>query len=163
MECLTCNKLTKNAKYCSKSCAAKANNKLFPKRKPSRICTQCNDVVANYRTTLCTIHLEEYKGRSLERFKLRTIGEYRAFLSIQGKHASWTHVHIRHFNRSWNKELRSKPCANCGYSKHVELCHLKPISEFPDSALLSEVNDPINIIQLCRNCHWELDNNLLIL
>lgn len=32
--CLHCNKQTKNLKYCSRSCAAKLNNKLIPKRKP---------------------------------------------------------------------------------------------------------------------------------
>lgn len=53
------------------------------------------------------------------------------------------------------------PCAYCGYSLHVELCHIKPISSFPDSALLSEVNSRKNNIQLCRNCHWELDNSIL--
>lgn len=32
--CLSCNCKTKNLKYCSRSCAAKLNNKLAPKRKP---------------------------------------------------------------------------------------------------------------------------------
>ena len=46
-------------------------------------------------------------------------------------------------------------------SKHVELCHIKPIASFKDSALLSEVNSKNNIVQLCPNCHWELDHGIL--
>ena len=51
----------------------------------------------------------------------------------------------------------------CGYDKHVECCHIKAVSDFPDTALLGEVNAPGNLVLLCRNCHWELDHGLLVL
>lgn len=54
--------------------------------------------------------------------------------------------------------LDKLPCKSCGYSKHVEICHIKSISEFEDNSLISEINDIKNIIQLCPNCHWEFDN-----
>ena len=54
-----------------------------------------------------------------------------------------------------------KKCAVCGYSIHVELCHKKPISEFKDKALLSEINAEENLVYLCRNHHWEFDNGYL--
>ena len=50
------------------------------------------------------------------------------------------------------------PCAKCGYDKHVELAHIKPISKFGDESKLSDVNSENNVIQLCPNCHWEFDN-----
>lgn len=53
------------------------------------------------------------------------------------------------------------PCSNCGYSKHIQLCHIKPIKDFSDDTLLKDVNSPDNIIQLCPNCHWEFDHGLL--
>ena len=40
---------------------------------------------------------------------------------------------------------KAKPCAKCGYDKHVELCHIKSMSSFPDSALVKEVNNRKNI------------------
>ena len=43
-------------------------------------------------------------------------------------------------------------------SSHVELCHIKAVSSFPPETLLKTVNSKMNVIQLCRNCHWELDN-----
>lgn len=88
----------------------------------------------------------------------KTLGEYRNLESVKGKHPSWVYAHVRGMARSKFKKLLSLPCAHCGYSKHVELAHVKPLSSFPDSALLSEINSEENVIQLCPNCHWEFDN-----
>ncbi len=52
-------------------------------------------------------------------------------------------------------------CANCNYNKHVEVCHIKGISDFPDDAQVKEINHVDNLRYLCRNCHWELDNGLI--
>ena len=161
MNCLNCNKDTTNPKFCSRSCAAQHNNKLYPKRKVRRKCTKCDNIVKSYRHTLCIEHWDEYQKYRGENLKNRTIGEYRKSNSVKDKHPSWIHACIRGLCRSWLKHLIKKPCANCGYDKHVELCHIKPLSSFEDSAKLSEVNSENNVIQLCRNCHWEFDNNLL--
>ena len=52
-------------------------------------------------------------------------------------------------------------CAVCGYDKHVEIAHIKAVSEFDDSALLTEINNSDNLIALCPNHHWEFDNGIL--
>lgn len=153
--CPNCGKETKNPKFCSKTCAAQINNKLFPKRKTNRKCIVCGDVVKSYKRSRCEKHWEDYKAN---KFIHRTIGEYRNLNSVRGRHASWVHAHVRQFARSWNKDLLKNPCAHCGYTKHVELCHIKPLSSFKDTALLGEVNGKDNVIQLCPNCHWEFDN-----
>jgi len=108
---------------------------------------------------LCEPHYREYK----DSHRFTEVGEYRNKLSVKDKHPSWANAHIRGFARSWLKHLTVLPCKNCGYSKHVELCHIKPVASYPDTATLSEINDESNVIQLCRNCHWEFDNNLLAL
>ena len=51
-----------------------------------------------------------------------------------------------------------KKCACCGYEKFVEVCHIKPVTEFPKTASLDEINDMLNMIYLCPNCHWEFDH-----
>lgn len=51
-----------------------------------------------------------------------------------------------------------KCCERCGYDKHVEACHINPISSFPDDALIDDINSPDNLLALCPNCHWEFDN-----
>jgi predicted restriction endonuclease len=57
---------------------------------------------------------------------------------------------------------KEKVCAICGYSNHVELCHIKSIAHFSETAALEEINSLSNLIYLCPNHHWELDNGLLI-
>lgn len=52
-------------------------------------------------------------------------------------------------------------CQNCGYKKHVEICHIKDIKDFDNLSTIREINDPNNLIPLCRNCHWEFDKDIL--
>ena len=52
-------------------------------------------------------------------------------------------------------------CHNCGYDKHVEICHIKDIANCDLNTTLKEINDPNNLIQLCPNCHWEFDKGIL--
>lgn len=155
INCKNCGKETSNPQFCSRSCSATYTNKLFPKRKTTKSCIVCGDPVLSYRHSRCEKHWNEYKD---SRWKNRTIGEYRNKTSVVGKHPSWVHAHVRQFARSWLKSMTDLPCAHCGYDKHVELAHIKDVVSFPDDALLSEVNSPDNVIQLCPNCHWEFDN-----
>ena len=52
-------------------------------------------------------------------------------------------------------------CVICGYDKHIEIAHIKSVSDFSDSAKISEINNTHNLIALCPNHHWEFDNNKL--
>lgn len=52
-------------------------------------------------------------------------------------------------------------CAACGYSLHVDICHIRPVADFPDDATLREVNAPENLVALDKRCHWEFDNGYL--
>ena len=83
-----------------------------------------------------------------------TLGEVKKKYGV-GKRASlYSLVRLR--ARACSKHLTS--CSKCGYDKHVEICHIKSISSFSDETLLSTINHGSNIIALCPNCHWELDN-----
>lgn len=155
MNCLNCKAETTNPKYCTKSCAAKHTNVLYPKRKTKKTCLDCGSPVSSYRKSRCDLHTEEYK---INKYKLLTIGQYRNRESVAGKHPSWIHSHIRLFARSWLSHLRKLPCKHCGYDKHVELAHIKSLSSFSNDTLLSVINSEDNVIQLCPNCHWEFDN-----
>ena len=162
MNCLNCGVETDNPKFCSRSCSATYNGKVCPKRKITRKCSRlnCDNLVKTTNHRLCSFHSEESKNQK-NKYKYFTIGSYREMLSVKGKHPSWINCHIRNFTRQWLKHLTELPCKNCGYSLHVELCHIKPVSSFPDSTLLLEVNSEQNVVQLCRNCHWEFDNGFL--
>jgi len=92
--------------------------------------------------------------------KYNTLKDVRNSLAVKDKHPSWAAAYIRTNNRTVNKELLNLPCARCGYDKHVELCHIKPLAAFTEDALVTEINHRDNVIQLCRNCHWEMDHAL---
>jgi hypothetical protein len=53
---------------------------------------------------------------------------------------------------------RIQKCENCGYDKHVETCHLKPIALFHEDTPVDIVNADSNLKLLCPNCHWEHDS-----
>lgn len=158
MTCINCGTQTDNPKFCSRSCAAKYNNVMYPKRKSQKKCIVCGEPTLSHRHSRCETHWLEYRNNH---YKNITVGEYRSKKSLKNRHPSWKNSYIRNFARSWLKHLAELPCAMCGYNKHVELCHIKPISEFTDDTLLGDVNNEDNVIQLCPNCHWEFDHNII--
>ncbi len=52
-------------------------------------------------------------------------------------------------------------CVICGYSKHVQVCHLKPVASFPEGTPSDRINATKNLTFLCPNHHYELDHGLL--
>lgn len=161
-KCFHCGKETINPKFCSKSCSISQSNKT-PKRKLSKKCTQCDSIVRSYKSRLCEHHYQEKLKNEKEYLLNLTLADYTERKCIKKLHASSKFAHIRGLCRSWNKKMTLLPCHSCGYSKHVELAHIKSLRSFPPTALLRDVNGSHNVIQLCPNCHWEFDNKLLIL
>ena len=69
---------------------------------------------------------------------------------------------IQRMARAIFKENNPNPsCQICGYNKHIEVAHIKAVSEFSDDTLLTTINSIDNLIGLCPNHHWEYDNNML--
>lgn len=158
MKCANCLIHTTNPKFCSQSCSASFHNKRNPKRKPEGICNGCQAPTSTSRKFCTRCRSQRTKPRGLT-----SVGELRARLSVAGKHPSWINAHVRNDCRSTHKAMAKLPCALCTYDKHVELAHIRPVSSFPDSSSLAEINAANNVIQLCRNCHWEFDHGLVSL
>jgi len=156
MNCLQCKSETKNPKFCSQSCAATYNNKKVPKRpKKTRTCSRCKEKFTPQKGdcgyTLCknckgTYHNEVSWQRTLKSLQVS-----------KGAHPSWAWAHIRALARSRYRKLQ-KSCEVCGYNKHIEICHIKPLTSFSLTATLEEACGPHNIKFLCPNHHWEFDN-----
>ena len=136
--------------FCDQSCAAIYNNKMYPKRVMDKLC-QCGTPIASNRTR-CR------KCSSVLRQGLPEHATLAYFLSKPNNGSRYSRV------RDYAKLTLShlpRVCQNCGYDKHVHTCHIKGIASFDITATLNEVNDPSNLVLLCPNCHWELDNGLL--
>lgn len=147
MLCLNCSKETTNKKFCSRSCSASYNNQKFPKRQKEGKCKRCNQPTNSYRS-----YCDKCKpGNDI------TLGD----AIYQKHHKSSAFALVRTRARTVLQLSNRNVCENCGYSKHVECAHRKPISHFHEDTLLSEINHEDNLLALCPNCHWEFDNNLL--
>jgi hypothetical protein len=161
MKCLKCNNdlLKYQKKFCSRSCAGTYNGAAFPKRSKDKekrpTCRNCTNKVAHSGATYCRECINNkvhYHGAGP--VDKQTI----EFASRRG--GANRYDSIRSHARGVFKELLANPCCEkCSYNKHVELCHIKPISSFPKDTLVAEVNHRSNVMFLCPNCHWEFDHS----
>jgi len=136
-------------KFCSVSCSCKRNkNKIvdtLTKEKISKtLKTKNSTKTYNYNGSL----LELTKGELKE--KRNTYQSWRSDIRRLSKKLYYS------FHQN-----EKNVCKLCGYDKHVEVCHIKSVSNFSDNAKLSVICNKENMILLCPNCHWELDNGLL--
>jgi hypothetical protein len=168
--CTNCNKpITRTSSkigvrnFCTRTCAAISNNKLVPKRSLiSRICRDCNNLFIPVNSTVSKKVCRPCREIKKNSLKLLSVKDYLAT-------GNWSNLHPQHlFNgvrslcRRWNIDL-PKICQVCGYTNHTEMAHIRAVTDFPDTAILGDINSPNNILILCPNHHWEFDNNLLAL
>lgn len=154
MKCITCGKTTNNPKFCSRSCSAISTNKAVHRRKLTRRCRGCNKLVRADRM-YCPgcIQLGRHKSGHTH-ISLARLDTY-----SKGTDAN-RYCSIRANAKICAKVLPNK-CAVCGYDKHVQVAHIKSISQFPPDTLVATINDIRNLIKLCPNHHWELDHGQL--
>lgn len=140
--------------FCSQACAAAVNlprvRRLGPKKRP---CKACGREYVKTETHQSTMHCPACKR--VDQYARKALQEIEDMLCNQGKHRSWVFSAVRAKARHQHAQLLKSPCPICAYTKHVELCHIKPITHFPKDTLISKVNERTNVIPLCRNCHWE--------
>ena len=136
-------------KFCSRSCAASYNNRLYPKRYSKVKCGVCGKAI-DARSKLCKPCRDALE---LERILAKPIG---SMFCRGASRAKFNRI------REWARRLlekqgREKRCLICGFDVTVEVCHLIPISDFLDSTPMGIVNCPENLVYLCPNHHAELD------
>jgi predicted restriction endonuclease len=122
--------------FCSSSCSATYNNQKREKR---------NDQLK--------IKNEKFSfliGLTKKEF-FEKKGVYYKFRSEIRKHAQYV----------YQQNNGDTFCKICGYDKHIQVCHIKSVSSFNDSELITDINDKNNLIGLCPNHHWEYDNGLI--
>jgi hypothetical protein len=90
---------------------------------------------------------------SINQQKYETLKDIMHYRKKYGQSAAFNIVR----NRA-RSVLTGTVCQYCGYDKHVEVCHIKPICSFSEDTLISDINSPENLMILCPNCHWEFDN-----
>ena len=168
---------TKQKKFCNNSCAATYNNSLRLKKEQL---IEEKQVIGEY----CLLKISTCKNCGVL-FVIKPKGKTGIIYAIKncydcrvGPVKIKTKQEIFKRNKNWQSARSSirkdaykafikagKPlvCPVCDYDKHCDVCHKKPVSDFPNEALISEINDIENLMPLCPNHHWEFDEGLLSL
>src|SRR5262245_48042096 len=149
--CPVCGRKTRNPKFCSRSCAAKQNNVLAPKRRPGGHCLVCSVSIPRRNRYCC----EHRPNRPLDRSQ--PIGA----VADWSEHPACRYARLRQDARRQYLAAFPYRCCRCGYDKHIEVCHKRSLSSFSLDTPISVVNSLDNLAGLCPNCHWEIDHGLL--
>jgi len=153
-------------KFCNNSCSAKYNNSNGSiNKKKIRHCTICGTEISSRKAKYCkkckpTVRMCRKQNPTLTILSERTKGEL--FQNSKSWQVARNRI-CKNAREIYWENKKDKKCDICGYDKHTEVCHIKPVSSFDDETLISEINKVDNLIGLCPNCHWEFDNNLLTL
>lgn len=114
-------------------------------------CLSCGKVIFPNRTRCREHYLEWIRQKELKDMTLKEA-------IYEKHHRSSAFALVRSRARSLAKKFGMSSCEKCGYAKHVEIAHIKPISSFSEEVLLSVINSRDNLMALCPNCHWEYDH-----
>lgn len=167
--CLNCQKVievkdieavafTRLRKFCNRSCATAYNNTKSPKRLSiQNTCSSCGSAIGPRKTNMCRTCAD---ARAADIAGLVTKGEL--FSKRNGYQSARSQIR-KHAFVAYKRSCKPESCAICSYSTHIDVCHIQPVSSFGNSATLSEINHPDNLIGLCPNHHWEYDNGLIVL
>lgn len=157
-------------KFCSNSCSAKYNNKSrekdlsFIEKRNERLSRLKNSKSKyKYNECVCGEFKKNTSKECSECRKKNSIGN-KSYKYYKDKYSNWWSARVpisRNARKVYKESRRPESCFNCGYDKHIEICHIKAVSEFDENTLIKEINDINNLIALCPNCHWEFDNKLL--
>ncbi len=138
--------------FCSKSCSNKIN-KVKKGLFKECICINCNKPFLNTGnknivcSLICSMEINMKKTPLSSLIKRTGANAYDS---------------IRSRARTYSKYIHSLECQKCGYKNHYEVCHIKAINQFDfNTSTLWDVNQPSNLIHLCPNHHWELDNGII--
>jgi len=123
--------------FCNQSCSAIFNNEKRGKKIP-----------------------EERKEKT-EKFSYLNGVTKKEYFDIKGVYHKFRAVIRKHAQYVYEKNDGDKTCNICGYSKHIQVCHIKSVSSFSDDDLVTDINSKDNLIGLCPNHHWEYDNGLI--
>jgi hypothetical protein len=150
-------------RFCSKACSNKTVKRRVKKVSYCAV-ADCNNAVEYHLNKFCRCCITKGAhwarnsnvGKLLENQTIEEASHRRA----GGANA---YDNIRAHARKLMKDEIDKGCGcfNCGWNQHVQVCHIKAINLFSKDALVSEVNNPTNLVLLCPNCHWLFDNSKL--
>lgn len=152
-------------KFCSHSCSAKYSNRNRTIN-TDKVCPDCGGVKKKESKTCWNCYLKKVQKVKID--KITGKKEYFIATStkekVMNKHSNWWRSRIpiaKHARKVYKNSGKPFVCSVCGYTTHVQICHIKGVAEFDNNCLISEINNINNLVALCPNHHWELDHGFL--
>jgi len=65
-----------------------------------------------------------------------------------------------HARKVFHRAFPKSVCEKCGWDKHTQVCHIKPVEGFSGEDTVGAINHISNLLGLCPNCHWEFDKRI---
>jgi 5-methylcytosine-specific restriction endonuclease McrA len=151
--------------FCNSSCAAKYNNRLYPKRQKlsNRYCPICGGL-KDGESKLC----KKCSDNESRTTKDKMLGDYIGYGEKREKYISSKCQSIRRDAKRTLMEdtTREKVCEYCKnheFDEILEVHHIKPIADFDEHTKISEINSLDNLVWLCPNHHTMLEKRLISL
>ncbi len=150
-------------KYCNHGCySAHKIGRKYERRRlifKERVCKSCNESFVVKKRSLYRFEQKLFCGncRYLSKSSLHRLTKADLF----AKNKNWQSARgslRKHAVSVFKKTGKPLLCVICGYENHVEIAHVKSVSQFPDETLISKINECSNLVALCPNHHWEFDN-----
>jgi hypothetical protein len=161
--CANCNNPIPNGKkFCNSSCAAKLNNRLFPKRKKEEhnLCIGCKKPLTRYKGNRKSQTCKQCRESILD---ISTKAQAQAISRSWGSKNPSESIRQHAKRRAVRYGIDRSRCECCGAVGKTDLCHIRAIQEFPPYAMISEINAKENLAAMCRDCHLLHDRGLLVL
>ncbi len=158
-------------KFCDNRCSAIYNNKKngLKQSRCSDKCIICQKQIilkkkksgGYYRRNYCVQCLQEIraKKRGASTFIANLTKDQ--IMNRYSKYYIGRNMIRKHANNVFNQSNKEKKCAICGYKNHIDVAHIKSVSDYSGDTLISEINHIDNLIGLCLNHHWEYDNAII--
>ena len=136
-----------------------------------KLCNNCNKIIdpkpgekisnLKNRNFCCRNCAMLWRNKNLPNSKMGVLlNKTKVEVYDQYKHRALARTTIgKNANRMAKKYGIEYKCFLCGRVEEdeLDLCHIRPVSDFPDDALISEINAKNNIIYLDINCHKDFD------
>lgn len=176
----------RDKKFCNRSCSAAHNNAVVLRDRMRSFVDMCSDeefvnaynnsgtykqlgeslgyavvgssVIQKIKTRMNALCLQEYRSAGVTPVASMTKGE---LIRSRSNWQSWRSTIQKMARSVYENSDNPKRCIVCGYDKTYQVAHIKAVSEFNDTDLVSEINNADNLSALCPNHHWEYDHNLL--
>ena len=151
--------------FCNSSCAAKYNNRKYPKRhkKQNDNCPICGGKKKR-GSRLCKKCCDKEKYTIID----KELGYYIGYGENRKKYISSKCQEIRRnakrvLTEDTDREKVCEYCKNHEFDEILEVHHIKAIADFDEHTKISVINDKKNLVWLCPNHHAMLERGLITL